>query len=130
MPDRVLLTEKREQVLNGKYEGSESALRNQKSRLRRSASTALGELTQIAESPYVDLNDEIEAQQIGNFLRALLVPSGPNQTTTGGIVADPASIEDADDDLPIAQPTEEFQNYQDKLLVELARLVIDDPNEE
>jgi hypothetical protein len=124
MPDRVLLTEKREKVLKGDYDGSDSALRNQKSRLRRSADTALGELTQIARSPHIDQWEAFDPEDVSTFLELLLTPTAPEHTTTGGLVTDPASEHESD--APMAEVTDEFQHYRDELLKEMGRQVIED----
>lgn len=58
MGDRVFLTEAREQVLEGTYDGSDGALRNQKSRLRHSAAIALTELQRVAASEEIE-NEEV-----------------------------------------------------------------------
>lgn len=126
MDERVLLTEKREKVLRGDYDGSDSALRNQKSRLRRSADTALGELIHVARSPYIDHTEVFDPEEVGEFLELLLTPTGPGHTTSGGLLVDLAAEEDMD--APTADVTDEFRNYQNALIAEMARLVIDDPD--
>jgi len=94
MADRVLLTEKREQVLNGKYDGSDTALRNQKSRLRSSARTALAELVQVAASPEIDNADVFEPNEIARLLDALMAPNGTGIQPRWGFDGDPAEYRD------------------------------------
>lgn len=74
MPDRVLLNDKRESVLNAEYSGSDAALRNQKSRLRSSSRTALNELIEVAESPEIDNTEVFDPDDVFRLLRALLAP--------------------------------------------------------
>jgi len=76
----VFLTEKREAVLNGEYDGSDDALRNQKSRLRRSAQTALQELITVAASPEVENADIFEPNDLARLVDALMVPQGSTLT--------------------------------------------------
>jgi hypothetical protein len=72
--DRVLLNDKRESVLDGQYDGSDAALRNQKSRLRRSSQTALKELVGVAESNQIDNTEVFDPNEVFRLLRALLAP--------------------------------------------------------
>jgi len=94
MSDRVLLTEKREQVLNGEYEGSNDALRNQKSRLRQSARTALDELIQVAASPEIENAEVFEPNEVARLLDALMVPRGTGLTPRWNFEGDPAEYRD------------------------------------
>ena len=116
MSDRVLLTEQRENVLNGEYDGSDAALRNQKSRLRTSSQTALQELTQVAESQHIDQTDVFDPDDVFRLLRALLLPKPPH-------------FEDADWQGVMAEneTTDEWDAYRSRLQVQLAKLVLDEP---
>jgi hypothetical protein len=71
MGDRVFLTDAREQVLEGTYDGSNSALRNQKSRLRSSASIALAELRKVAASEEIENEDIFDPEMVYKLLLAL-----------------------------------------------------------
>jgi len=94
MADRVLLTEKREQVLSGEYDGSDTALRNQKSRLRDSARTALAELVQVAASPEIDNADVFEPNEVARLLDALMVPNGTTITPRWNFDGNPDEYRD------------------------------------
>lgn len=72
MSDRVLLTDQREKVLNGDYDGSDAALRNQKSRLRKSSQTALQELIKVASSPAIDNPDVFDTEDVYTLVSLLL----------------------------------------------------------
>lgn len=76
MTDRVILTEQREKLLNGEYEGSDAALRKQKWRLRESANTALHELVKIAESPHIDTREVIDPDDLLLLVGAIMEPDG------------------------------------------------------
>lgn len=75
MTDRVMLTDAREQVLNDEYDGSDAALRKQKSRLRNSTHTVLDELTEIAQSPHIDNSKAFPPEKVGELIEALFVPT-------------------------------------------------------
>lgn len=94
----MFLTEKREAVLNGEYDGSDDALRNQKSRLRRSAQTALQELITVAASPEIENAEVFDPEQIHILLKILL-------TGRGGLVGD-----DVPADLEAWHPAKEYRN--------------------
>jgi hypothetical protein len=81
MSKRVLMTDAREEVLDGSYTGKETALRNQKSRLRASSRTALEELIQVAESRQIDNTEIFTPEQIYRLLDTLL-------TGQGGVIGD------------------------------------------
>jgi hypothetical protein len=120
MSDRVLLTEQRENVLNGEYDGSDAALRNQKSRLRTSSQTALQELTQVAESHELDHTEIFDPDDVFRLLRALLLPKSmhfPDGELPGGLVHE-------------HETTDEWEAYRSRLQVQLAKLVINDPESE
>jgi len=74
MADRAFLTDKRRDVLNGEYEGADAALRNQKSRLRRTSSTALEELIEVAQSPEIDNGEVFDPDDIARLIDALMAP--------------------------------------------------------
>lgn len=76
MTDRVFLTEKREQLLNGEYEGSPENLRAAKYRLRKSCRTALRELIAVAESEEIESADVFEPNDLARLIDYLMVPSG------------------------------------------------------
>jgi hypothetical protein len=75
MTDRVFLTEKRRDVLNGEYEGSPDALRNQKSRLRKSARTALEELIAVANSEEIENGEVFHPNDLARLVHALMTPA-------------------------------------------------------
>ena len=127
MESRVLLTRKREKVLKGDYDGSDAALRNQKSRLRQSADTALGELIHVARSPHIDHTRAFDPENVAEFLKLLITPTAPEHTTSGGLLTDPATEQELD--APTTGVTDEFRSYQNELLVEMAQLVVEDLDE-
>lgn len=94
MTDRVLLNDKRKAVLNGEYTGSDAALRNQKSRLRESARTALAELVQVAASPEIDNAEVFEPNEVAHLLDALMVPDGASLTPRWNFDGDPSEYRD------------------------------------
>jgi hypothetical protein len=117
MSDRVILTEKREQLLTGRYEGKDVARRNQKSRLRKSAQTAIQELTMIARSPHIDNTEVFDADDMGQLLEAIL---RPDQQHLEPGEADP------DDFTMFVSPekyTDEFENHHNAHLARLGRIV-------
>lgn len=71
MGDRVFLTEAREQVLEGTYDGSDEALRNQKSRLRHSTAVALAELQKVAASDEIDNEQVFDPEMVYQLLLSL-----------------------------------------------------------
>lgn len=84
MTDRVFLTEKRRDVLNGEYEGSDAALRNQKSRLKKSANTALDEVIAVAASGAIENDEELfHPDQIYRLLSALTTELNTFQDADG-----------------------------------------------
>ncbi|MCD2205322.1 hypothetical protein [Halobacterium sp. KA-6] len=119
MTDRVLLTEQRENVLNGEYDGSDAALRNQKSRLRKSSQTALQELTQVAESQHIDHTDVFDPDDVFRLLRALLTPVYPDHY---------ADHEDFGGLTHEKDMTDEWNAYASRLQVQLAKLVLEEPD--
>lgn len=115
MADRVMLTDQREKVLNGEYDGSDAALRKQKSRLRQSAQTTLDELTEIAQSPHIDTREVFEPDQIFLLLRAILTPD----EYTGPVYPPTESAEHA------TEEAKEWVNYHNQLYVQLDKLLAD-----
>jgi len=75
MADRVMLTDQREKVLNGEYDGSDAALRKQRSRIRQSTQTVLDELTEIAQSPHIDSSRAFPPEKVGELVEALYIPT-------------------------------------------------------
>jgi len=73
MSDRVFLTDQRRDVLKGQYEGSDTALRTQKSRLRQASSTVLDELIAVADSGEIDNADTFDSEQVYHLLVALAI---------------------------------------------------------
>jgi len=94
MADRALLTDKREKVLNGEYEGKDAALRNQKSRLRDSARTALNELIAVAASPEIENSEVFAPNNVARLIDALMVPNGTTLTPRWNFDGDPAEYRD------------------------------------
>lgn len=117
MPDRVLLTDRRKELLSEGYDPSNATERGQKHRLKESTHTAFGELIEIAESPYIDNSEFFDANDVGRLIGALLTPS-INETESGGLVGG-----DLDQDRPeVADLSDDFQQFRDKLY-----LALDDP---
>jgi hypothetical protein len=101
MGDRVILTEKREAVLNGNfpdlsddYDDPDAALRNQKSRLRESSRTALEELIVVAASPEIENADVFEPNTLARLVDALMVPNGKALTPRWNFDGDPTEYRD------------------------------------
>lgn len=117
----MLLTEQRENVLNGEYSGTDAALRNQKSRLRESSRTALHELTAVAESQHIDNTDVFDPDDVFRLLRALLSYDGPQaiEGTEQSVYEPPSGQRDAD-------YADEFAAYRNRLQVQMAKLIIGD----
>lgn len=103
MPDRVLLTDTRREVLKGTYDGAESSKRTQKSRIRTRSRLALDELIEVAESPHIDSADVFDPSKVSQLLYALMLPDEPV--------------------LPGEEPSEEHQEYQRELYVEIDRVL-------
>jgi len=117
MTDRVLLTEKREQLLEGDYDSGDATHRNRKSRLKQSSEVTLDELIRVAECPIIDNTDIFEPGDVARLISALLTPDH-SQYSGGGLIGpevdedDPASVDLSD----------EFRQYRDRLYV-----VLDEP---
>lgn len=113
MSDRVLLNDKRESVLNAEYDGSDAALRNQKSRLRSSSRTALKELIEVAQSHEIDNTEVFDPDDVFRLLRALLTPRQedlePDEFVN--IVSE-------------EEYTDRFRAYSDRLQMQLAKLAL------
>jgi len=71
MSNRVLLTEQREKLIAGDYDGSDEATRAQHWRLNQSIKTVLDELTTIANSEEVENVDAFDAGDVRSLLTAL-----------------------------------------------------------
>ena len=71
MTDRGFLTEKNRDVLFGRYEGTENARRNQKSRIRSKAAASLNDLVAVADVGTIDNDDVFDPDQIYALLVAL-----------------------------------------------------------
>lgn len=112
MSNRVLLTDEREAVLNDEYEESDAALRNQKSRLRVSSQTALRELTEVAKSPYIDQTTAFDPDDVVELLRAIVTPTWIHH------------YEGSENE---KEKTDDFELYHARLLLEVAKLVIEEP---
>jgi hypothetical protein len=67
----TFLTEKRRDVLNGEFDGSDSSERTHKSLIRTRAKTALNELIAVADSGTIDNADVFDADQIYTLLAVL-----------------------------------------------------------
>lgn len=107
MGDRVILTDKREQLIEDGYDPSNNTERVRKSRLENSAETAFEELIRIAKSPHIDQTKIFDEDQVFRLLRALL---NPNLDHYAGEVP---LLDDGE------QHTEDFQAYRDRLYVQL-----------
>jgi hypothetical protein len=119
MTDRVLLNEKREDLISGGYDSDDPTERNRKSRLKQSADVAFDELIEVARSPVIDSREVFEPDDVARLLRALLMPS-PKHTSGGGLVF---PNNDADiDDATVADIDDDYQRYMDRLYV-----VLDEP---
>ena len=74
MTDRGFLTDKNRDVLFGRYEGSENAQRNQKSRIRSKSANALNDLIAVADSGNIDnTTDVFDPDQVYALLVALTI---------------------------------------------------------
>lgn len=120
MGERVLLTDERNAVLAGEYDGSDAALRNQKSRIRRSSETALRELTEVAESPYIDQTTLFDPQAVVELVRALVRPTWNHHYEE--VEAGPGQHGS------VKEKTDEFELYRSRLLLEMSKLVIEEPS--
>jgi hypothetical protein len=118
MGQRVLLTEEREDVLNGEYEGSDAALRNQKSRLRVSSRTALDELAEVVASPHIDQTEIFDPEDVEEFVRALLRPKWKYHYEE----EDPSGL------LHEKEKSDEFELFRSRVLLELSKLIIEEPD--
>jgi hypothetical protein len=119
MPDRVILTEKREELLTGRYDGSDAARRNQKSRLRKSAQTALEELTMIAQSPHIDHSEVFDPDDVFQLLRALLAPDQEH------LEAGDLTNDDFTHIVTRDKYTDEFAAYSDRLQLQMSKLILE-----
>lgn len=111
MADRVILTDRRKELLREGYDPSEQTERNAMSRFRKSTRTALTEMIEIAESPHVDHTEFFDPDDVFRLLRALLMPSHELDQMGGG----PISRDDYSD---------EFTPYHDRLRMQLAKLAL------
>lgn len=112
MGNRVLLTEKREKVLTGEYDGSDAALRNQKSRLRESSKTVLDELIQVAESPEIDNRDVFDPDDVFRLLRAIMTPRQED--------LEPDEFVNV---VTVDKQNAEFRAYTDRLYIQMDKLM-------
>jgi hypothetical protein len=62
--DNVFLTENRRDVLRGESDWTDDSIRNEKSRIRTRARTALDELIQVAQSEEIDNEDVFEPEKM------------------------------------------------------------------
>lgn len=114
----MLLTEKREELLEGNYDSGDNADRMAKSRLHSSTNTAIQELVKIAESPYISNSEVFDPDDIFRLLRALLIPSN-NEITD-----EASALIGAD-----AEVTDEYRAFNDRLRMQMAKLIIEDSAE-
>jgi hypothetical protein len=112
MTERVILTEQRERLLSGKYEGSDTAERAQRHRLKNSTKVAIDELIQIAESPVLDNSDVFDPDDVFRLLRALYTPSQDHLEEESGLI-------DHGDATP------EYRAYTDRLYVQIDKVIRD-----
>ena len=76
MGSKVFITDTRQDVLNGEYNGSQSNLRSHKSRIRAKAKVALSELIEVASSPVIDNTEVFSPEQVELLLYALTAGRG------------------------------------------------------
>lgn len=115
MADRVILTERREELLSGEYDPDDSADRMAKSRLKNSAETALDELTQIAKNPHIDQTDIFDPDDVFRFLRAVKMPTQDHLEPDEFV-----NIPSRD------KYTDEFAAYTDRLQLQMSKLVLEE----
>jgi hypothetical protein len=119
----VFLTDKRTDVLNREYEGSESVRRTHESRIRQRARTAISELIEVADSPVIDNADVFEPEEVGRLLAAIL--SDPSQMpTAGGLIVEDAEESEAPDDVVTEMP-ESLRQYRQRVAGEASRPILD-----
>lgn len=75
MANRVLLTDARNQILEGEYDKENATHRKRKSRFRESTRTVLSELREIAQNPHIDNSEALPPDQVAALIEALLVPT-------------------------------------------------------
>jgi hypothetical protein len=73
----VILTDKRREVLEGTYEGTESTRQSHRSNIRTRSKEALHELIEVAESDEVANHEVFTPEVIERLLRAIM---GPRET--------------------------------------------------
>lgn len=130
MTKKVFLTDERRQVINGNYDGNESTEISHRANIKNKGSLALEELTEIAESPHIDHIDVFDSDDVHQFLRALLTGTHPDHLEGSGVIEDPEH--EKYDDLPEnvqADYSTEFENYQNAIRLNLAKLVIEEQTE-
>ena len=71
----VILTEKRNELLNGNYDMSDSTDRAAKHRLKTSSQSAIDDLIKIAQSPHIDNSEALPPEKIGELIEALYIPT-------------------------------------------------------
>lgn len=116
MSDRVLFTDRREELLEEGYDTSDQSDRNAMSRFRKSNRTALNELIEVAESPYIDNKEIFAPDDVFRLLRALLTPKQRD------IEGDEYTFHITEDNY-----TNEFQGFSDRLEKQMSKLILDDP---
>jgi len=124
MADTVLLTDRREQLLAGKYNETDAVDRMALSRFRDSTNTALDELIKVAQSPHVDNTKLFEPEQVAQLIRAVLIP-GCKHIESSGLIqfSEDAALDEILED-SAAEVSEEFTDYQNALLADISKLII------
>ncbi len=118
----VFLTDKRTDVLNREYEGSESVRRTHESRIRQRAQTAISELIEVADSPVIDNSDVFEPVDVGRLLAAIL--NDPSQMpAAGGLVVEDAEESEASDNVVTEMP-ESLREYRQRVVGEASNPIL------
>ena len=74
MSDRGFLTEKNRDVLFGRYDGSDNAQRNQKSRIRSKTAGSLNDLVAVADAGTIENTEDVfDPDQVYALLVALTI---------------------------------------------------------
>lgn len=125
--DRVLMTDRRRDLILFGYSPSNPADRSAMSRLRTSSETALWELTKIAKSTEIDQTEVFDPEQVAALIRALLDPNPRGEH----VDVDTALLErDGPNEFVRDDFTDEFETYHDRLKLELSKIVLDEPGDE
>lgn len=72
----VFLTETRQEVLRGDYDGDQNVERTHKSRIRTRARKAIEELNEVAMSPAIDNEDVFDPEKVSFLLLHIMRGTG------------------------------------------------------